>query len=33
MGFVPDDVASAPPGTGDPDTPATGIRIGYACAD
>ena len=33
LGFVPDDVASAPPGTGGPDTPATDIRIGYACAD
>jgi uncharacterized protein DUF4158 len=32
-GFVPDDVASAPPGTGGPDSPATDIRIGYACAD
>jgi hypothetical protein len=30
LGFVPDDVASAPPGTGGPDTPATDIRIGYA---
>ena len=33
LGFVPDDVASAPPGTGGPDTPATDIRIAYACAD
>lgn len=33
LGFVPDDVASAPPGTGGPDSPATDIRIGYACAD
>jgi hypothetical protein len=31
--FVPDNVASAPPVTGGPDTPATDIRIGYAFAD
>jgi phosphoenolpyruvate phosphomutase-like protein len=28
LGFVPDDMASAPPGIGGPDTPATDIRKG-----